>query len=503
MCPATNSKTSETASPKGALSPKKTWAPTYYTKRISKSSDGSDVIDFAHEWLVVTKGIRAGHPLDFTDWQRWLIDSLLERDRNGRLRYRRALVGLPRKQGKSLMGSSLALYGLLAGEAGAEVYSAAGDRKQARIVFNEAREQVMKSPVLSNYCKVYRDVIEVPAYGAIYRALSADAKLQAGLNPSMVIFDELWVQRTEDLWDQLTLGSGARVDPLVVAITTAGYDLNTLCGRMYEYGKRCAAGEQDDKQFGFFWWEAPPDCDIADEKVWRTSNPNIAEKLLDIEEMRSAVKQSSEASFRRFRLNQWVRSSQSWLPAGAWERLVGDVVLDPTAETYVGIDMALKHDSIAVVMAQPQGDMIAVHAKIWDTQQMAVDVSMIEDYLRQIHRQYRIMEFAYDPAYFQRSAEALSDDGLNMVEYPQTGSRMVPACGNAYELITNAKIIHDGSPTFTDQVLSAEQRMTDNGWRLSKGRSRRKIDACIAMVMALDRATKRPDSNVPSIINIW
>jgi phage terminase large subunit-like protein len=80
---------------------------------------------------------------------------------------------------------------------------------------------------------------------------------------------------------------------------------------------------------------------------------------------------------------------------------------------------------------------------------------------------------------------------------------MVPACGNAYELITNAKIIHDGSPTFTDQVLSAEQRMTDNGWRLSKGRSRRKIDACIAMVMALDRATKRPDSNVPSIINIW
>jgi len=485
-------------------SPNSLWAPTYFTKARSTLSDGNDLTDFASHFLKVSKGVRAGEALAFTAWQKWLLDNLLERREDGRLRYRRALVGLPRKHGKSLMGSALALYGLLAGEAGAEVYSAAGDRRQARIVFGEAKQQVLQSPILSSYCKVYRDAIEVPSLGAVYRALSADAKLQAGLNPSLVIFDELWVQKNEELYDQLTLGSGARVDPISIAITTAGYDLDTLCGRLYEYGKGCASGEIDDSAFGFFWWEAPADCDINDRNAWGISNPNLRELLLDEEDMEVSAKQSTEAAFRRFRLNQWVRSQESWLPAGAWERLSAEFHFDPNEEMFVGIDMALKHDSIAVVCAQQIDDKIGVKAKIWDTQNGAVDVSAIEYYVRELHNLYNVREFAYDPAYFQRSAEALADDGLPMVEYPQTGGRMVPACGNAYELIVNARLMHDGSPTFTDQVLSAAQRMTDNGWRLSKGKSRRKIDACIAMVMALDRATRKPDEgNAPAIMDIW
>jgi phage terminase large subunit-like protein len=500
----TQSKTSVTASQPRGLQPKKAWEPTYYTKRHSNITDGDDVIDFASQWLRVSKGVRAGEPLQFVEWQQWLLKALLERRENNRLRYRRAVVGLPRKQGKSLMGSALALYGLFAGEAGAEVYSAAGDRKQARIVFNEAREQVVKSAVLSAHCKVYRDAIEVPAFNSVYRVLSADAKSQAGLNPSLVIFDELWVQRNDDLYDQLTLGSGARVDPMIVSITTAGYDINTLCGRLYDYGKSVAMGEQEDENFGFFWWEAPADCSITDKAVWAKCNPNLASKLIDEDDLETSARQSSEMAFRRFRLNQWVRAEESWLPAGAWERLAGEVEIDPDLETWVGIDMALKHDSIAVVMAQPQGEKVAVSAKIWHPSEQAVDVASIEHYLREIHLNYNIKEFAYDPAYFQRSAEILIDDGLPMVEYPQSGQRMIPACGHTYELIINNKIVHNGSPVFTDQVLSAAQRMTDNGWRLSKGKSRRKIDACIAMVIALDRATRKPDAyNSPSVVPVW
>jgi phage terminase large subunit-like protein len=500
----TQSKTSVTASQLKGLLPKKEWEPTYFTKRHSDTSDGDDVIDFAYEWLRVSKGVRAGQPLEFVEWQQWLLRALLERRDNNRLRYRRAVIGLPRKQGKSLMGSALALYGLFAGEAGAEVYSAAGDRKQARIVFNEAREQVVKSPVLSAHCKVYRDAIEVPAFNSVYRVLSADAKSQAGLNPSLVIFDELWVQRNDDLYDQLTLGSGARVDPMIVSITTAGYDINTLCGRLYDYGKAVAQGDEVDENFGFFWWEAPADCSITDRSVWKQCNPNLAVKLIDEDDLETSARQSSEMAFRRFRLNQWVRAEESWLPAGAWERLVGEVEIDPDLETWVGIDMALKHDSIAVVMAQPQGEKVAVTAKIWHPSEKAVDVASIEHYLREIHLKYNIKEFAYDPAYFQRSAEILIDDGLPMVEYPQSSQRMIPACGHTYELIINNKVVHNGSPVFTDQVLSAAQRMTDTGWRLSKGKSHRKIDACIAMVIALDRATRRPDGyNGPSIVPVW
>jgi phage terminase large subunit-like protein len=351
---------------------------------------------------------------------------------------------------------------------------------------------------------VYRDVIEVPEFNAVYRVLSADGKLQQGLNPSLVIFDELHIQRNDDLWDALTLGSGARKDPLVVAITTAGYDLESLAGKLYTYGKRVAADEVDDDAFGFFWWEGKPDCDIFDRKEWVVANPNLTHKLLDEEDMESSAKQTSESAFRRFRLNQWVRSQESWLPAGAWERCVGVTVLDPELPCYVGIDMALKHDSVAVVVAQQQDEKIILIPKIWHPDDFGIDIAAVEAYLRELHLYNDVKEFAYDPAFFQRSAEALSDDGLVMVEYPQSQQRMVPACGNAYEMIVKEKIIHDGSPTFTDQVLSAAQRMTENGWRLSKGKSRRKIDACISMVMALDRATHKHKQPIePLILDIW
>jgi phage terminase large subunit-like protein len=481
--------------------------PTYATPSRSPISDGGIVADFGQTFLHISKGRDAGSPLVFTDWQRWLLDQIYERRVDGSLRYRRALVGLARKNGKSLLGSVIALNGLVEGGVGAEVYSAAGDRQQARIVFNEAKWQVQNSPALAGICKVYRDVIEIPATGAIYRVLSSDAKLQQGLNPSTVVFDELHVQRNDDLWDALTLGSGARVDPLIIGITTAGYDKETICGKLYDYGKQVAAGEIDDPTFGMWWWEASDGCSVYELDEWRTSNPNLELGLLSYEDMEVSSKQTGESAFRRYRLNQWVRSLESWLPVGSWETGNDPTrTIDNEQPVWVGIDMALKHDSIAVVIAQPQPDgKIVVRARVWLPEDSRLEVSAIEAFLRDTHRRYEVVEFAYDPAYFQRSAEILSDDGLPMVEFPQSRQRMVPACGNAYELITMGRVLHDGSPVFTDQVLSAAQRMTDDGWRLSKGRSRRKIDAAIALVIALDRATMRYNRDLfaPSIVKVW
>lgn len=492
-------------SQRSALLPKKAWQPTFFVPRRHSLSDGDLVADFAEQWLTVTKGTRAGNPLEFTEWQQWLLGALLERRDDGKLRFRRAYIGLPRKQGKSLLGSAVALYGLFAGEAGAEVYSAAGDRQQARIVFNEAKQQIVQSPMLSAECKVYRDAIEVPRFGAVYRVLSSDGKLQQGLNPSMVVFDELHVQRNSDLWDALTLGSGARVDPITIGITTAGFDLDTLAGQLYNYGKSVAANEIVDDAFGFYWWEAPPDCKIDDRKAWKKANPNLPLGLLDVEDMEVSSRQTSEMSFRRFRLNQWVRSQESWLPVGAWERLVEQTNINTTDECYVGIDMALKHDSIAIVLVQGKPDgRFHTQAKIWHPDMEGIDIADVEAHLRELHRNYNVKEFAYDPAFFQRSAEALMDDGLPMIEFPQSSQRMIPACGTAYDLIVQSRVVHDGSPMFTDQVLSAAQRMTENGWRLSKGKSRRKIDAAIALCMALDRATRRSISTpTPTIASVW
>ena len=479
------------------------WLPAFFTAPLGGETDGDFIAGFAEEYCAVTKGRNAGLDLSFMPWQRWLLDSLYERV-DGRLRYRRALIGLPRKNGKSLMGSAIALYALFAGEPGAEVYSAAGDRQQARIVFGETRAQIMNNPLLAAECRVYRDAIEVPQFGSVYRVLSSDGKLAQGLNPSTVIFDEAHVQPNSELWDALTLGSGARIEPLTIAITTAGWDLESLCGQLFQYGKRCAAGEIDDPTFGFFWWQADEDCDIHDEAQWVKANPNLACNLLELDDMKSAVKQSSEMAFRRYRLNQWVRAQESWLPPGAWEGCTDPTAgLEPGYETFVGVDMALKHDSIGIVLCQKHDDKYRVHAQIWHPSEAGVDVAEVEHYLRNIHQQYRLMEVAYDPAFFQRSAEILHDEGLPMLEFPQSANRMVPACGTAYELIVAGKVAHNGSPTFTDQVLSAAQRMTDNGWRLSKGKSKRKIDSCIALVMALDRASrKQQEQLVPMFFNV-
>jgi phage terminase large subunit-like protein len=324
--------------------------------------------------------------------------------------------------------------------------------------------------------------------------LSSDAKLQQGLNPSCVVFDELHVQRDSELWDALTLGSGARKDPMIVAITTAGFDLDTICGRLYNYGKQVISGERDDERFGFWWWEAPEGCAVHDRDAWALANPNLAEGLLDMEDMEVSMNQTAEIPFRRYRLNQWVRQEDSpWLPAGGWEQCQSELQVDPDLPMFVGIDMALKHDSIAVVLCQPQGHRLVVRAKIWIPDGAMTDIAAVEQYLRGLHREFNVREFAYDPAFFQRSAEALADDGLPMVEFPQSGQRMVPAIGTLYECIVNQQLAHDGDPMFTDQVLSAVPRQTDAGLRLSKGKSRRKIDAAIALSMAVDRATRREE----------
>ena len=248
-----------------------------------------------------------------------------------------------------------------------------------------------------------------------------------------------------------------------VGITTAGHDLDSLCGELFQYGKRVAAGEQDDPTFGFYWWQADDDVAVDDPAGWEAANPNLAEQLLDREDLEVASRQTQELAFRRYRLNQWTRTTESWLPIGAW-----DACTDPEAElvprepTWVGIDMALKHDSIAVVAVQKNDDgKFVAEAQIWLPDGNMIDVAVVENHIRDLHQRYECVELCYDPAFFERSAQALADEGLAMVEFPQSSQRMVPACQRAYEIICAGSITHAGSPIFSDQVLSAAPRQTN------------------------------------------
>jgi phage terminase large subunit-like protein len=197
-----------------------------------------------------------------------------------------------------------------------------------------------------------------------------------------------------------------------------------------------------------------------------------------------------EVDGRRYFLNEPAGAdSESWLPPGAWQAcLAPHLQLQDGADTFVGVDMALRHDSVAVVAVQHHDGRYVARARTWRLVGDTVDVAAVEAHLRALHARYRLIQAAYDPAYFQRSAEALVDFGLPMVEIPQGPGHMVPACQTAYALICAGQVAHDGDPLLADHVHAAVPRQVGEGWRLSKGRSKKKIDACIALVMALDRA---------------
>ena len=210
-------------------------------KKTASSTRASNVVDWIEYCCCHTKGEWAGQPLRLRPWEVEIVEGIFgPADRSGNRHVRTAFVGVPRKNGKSTFGAALALYLLIGdGEPGAEVYSVATDREQARIVFGIACDMVRAGP-LSKYAVVRRNWIECPRRQSIYRVLSADAPTKHGLNPHGVIFDELHAQPNRELWDVLTSGQAARRQPLTVAITTAGYDRESICWEQYDYGRKVA-----------------------------------------------------------------------------------------------------------------------------------------------------------------------------------------------------------------------------------------------------------------------
>jgi phage terminase large subunit-like protein len=479
-------------------------------------------------------------------WQRRDIADMFALRTDGLRRYREALLGLARKNGKSTLCAALALYFLVAdGEPGAEIYSCAGDKDQARIVFGDAKRMAQASPELASELKFYKDAIEFPALGGVYRVLSAEAYTKEGLNPHAVIFDELHVQPSDDLYTVMTQGSGTRLQPYLIAITTAGYDLDSLCGRRYLHGKRVESGEVEDPTYFFRWREpAASNCDYRDPQIWASANPMFG-IALDPQDFAVALTRITENDFRRYRLNQWVTALQAWLAHGAWDGCADPTVkLDPRLPVSVGIDVALRNDSTAVVVAQrqpieatpdsdePPRSRTVVRARIWENPHepgtaehdaWELNEFEVEEHLKALFVDFPEPAaevdgelrpgpaFLYDPAYFHRSARVLEGEGLTMIEFPQSDARMIPASQTLFQLVTAGELVHDGDPPLARHVGNATADQKPRGWRLTKprasGRStkgpiattRRKIDGVIACAIASYWAQQPPPERKKSV----
>jgi phage terminase large subunit-like protein len=429
-----------------------------------------------------------------------LYGKVYARRPDGRYRAREALIGLPRKNSKSANGSSMGLYGLLFSGEGAEVYSCAADKEQARIVFGVAKRMVEMDSQLSAMITPYRDALVVEETGSVYKVLSSEAFSKEGLNPSVVVYDELHAAPNPELYSVMSLGSGTRRDPLLIAITTAGVKIDvtgqeSVCYQRYQYGVRVASGEVKDPYFYMCWYGAPEKCNYKDPEVWASANPGYGD-FLDPDDFKAALGRVTENDFRTKRLNQWVSAVQAWLPDGAWPACRTDAELvEPGKGVVLGFDGSKNGDSTALVAVSVSADPWVKVIGCWERPTSAGDDwraprAEIKDAIRQACRDYRVVEISADEWGWLDALEELEAEGLPVVSFPQTLTRMAPATQRFYEAVVNRRLRHNGDPRLARHLGNAQLKVDSRGSRLQKDarNSPRKIDLAVASVMALDRA---------------
>jgi phage terminase large subunit-like protein len=472
-----------------------------------RAGDGPFIREFIADHCRITKdsfGGPAGEILSLRPWQDSMLDRLFARRPDGKRRHRTALIGIPRKNGKTAVIAGVALYGLTMEDEGAEVYSVAGDRDQARLVFGTAKRMVELDPELSGECKLYRDAIEVVETGSVYRALSAEAPLKEGLSPTLTVVDEVHVI-DEDLWNVFALAMGARIDPLMVGITTAGARFDTrgretLCYRMWDYGRRVAAGEIVDPTFYFEWWAAPEDLDYRDPRTWGIANPGYGD-ILDPEQLASSVGPTPEPEFRTKHLNQWVTSLASVFPTGSWDAIGWDVlhpdvsrVISPTEPVVLGLDGSWNGDSTALVGCAAT-DLHLFEVNAWEREpndpHWRVEAEDVDTAVEAAHKRYNVVEMACDPHEWRAQMQKWERERYRITEWPTNSlDRMIPAWKEFYGAVMDKLISHDGSPGLARHVANAVLKVDQRGARPTKEykSSGRKIDRLIAALIARDRA---------------
>ncbi len=487
-----------------------------------------EAVEFFPFLLRHIKGEWADRPFELAPWQQEIVADLMGTKRlsDGLRRYRKCYVEVPKKNGKSGMSSGIALLLLYAdGESGAEIYSAAADRDQAGIVFGSSREMVEASPHLAKLAQTYRKEIKIPSTRSIYKVLSADVPTKHGLNPHGIIFDELHTQPNRELWDTLTMGMGTRRQPLLIAITTAGFDRNSICWEQHQYAQKILQGIIEDESFYPVIYAADKEDDWTAPATWKKANPNLGISV-KYEYLESECQEAQELpgrqnSFKRLYLNIWTETENPWLDIEKW-RDCGEPV-DPEAlagrTCFGGLDLASISDLTCLELTFPPEEEdeplqvlsffwvpeegIRVRAKrdkvpyeVWRQQGFiestpgnVTDYNFIRQRIGQLGERFKIQEIAIDRWNASQLATQLEEDGLKVYMFPQTYVNMNGPSKELERLVLSKGIAHGGNPVLTWCVSNCVVTQDAGGnIKPNKRKSTEKIDGVVSLIMALPRA---------------
>jgi phage terminase large subunit-like protein len=411
------------------------------------------------------------------------------------------VIVIPKKNGKTTLLGALALFHL-AEVPEAEIVIGASSRDQARILFKQAAGLVRRSPDVYDLFDVKGGYGEIRIAGAEkdgprIRVLAADANTADGVIPTLALVDELHRHPSGDLYGVFRDGLGPRRGQMAT-ISTAGVALDSPLGllRVRAHGlesfRRDAAAKHNyaataSGDFVLHEWCLEGTEDVDDLRLVEKANP-ASWQTVEALRRRHESPTMTPWQWRRFACGIWTEGEEPWIDPRAWDDLADPALVIPDgAEVWLGVDIGVRHDSTAIVVAHRQDDdRIAVQATILEPPPHGnLPLERVEQAIRDLAREFRVLGVFYDPWTFRRSAEILEDDGLEVVEFPQSAERMASASANLYRLVETGDLVHDGDPVLRSHVMAGATKETERGWRLVKDpKSRRPVDALIAMAIA-------------------
>lgn len=475
------------------------------------------------ELLPHIKGPLAGQPISLEPWQIFVLTTVFGWVRkDGRRRFRRAYIEVPRGNAKSTLSSAVGLYMLTAdGEGGAECYSLATTRDQARIVFGDAQAMARKSAGFrARYdVTVGAHNVHVINTASKFEALSAEGSTLDGLNIHFGCIDELHAHKTRTVYDVVETGTGKRDNSLLWVITTAGSDRAGICYEVRTFLTRVLDGVvEDDSQFGIIYGVDDGD-DWATEAALIKANPNWGvsvrpEVILPLQ-AKALQLPSATNNFRTKHCNEWVNADTAWMDIRAWERCADTSLRIEDFEgqpCWIGIDLASKVDvaSMAILFehdgkvaafvrhylpedtiftatnSQYQGWMNA--GRITATHGNVIDFSLIEAELLDWMERFEVKAVAFDPFQATQFSTRMLAEGLPMIEVRPTVLNFSEPMKQLEALVLGSKFTFDGDPVLTWMVSNVVCHLDakDNIYP-RKERPENKIDGVVAILMALNR----------------
>lgn len=485
-----------------------------------------------------------GQPLQLLDWQHsvlWDVYGTVN-DYGYRL-YRYAYLEIPKKNGKTTMIAGLALYHLMCDPPGGQIYCCAAEKKQAGLVYKAAVGMIDQDEDLAAVLKVKESTKEIinKETGTILTVLSAEAYSKHGINPTVVIFDELHAQPDRDFWDVMTFGAGAaRKEPLWWVITTAGDDpdRHSIGWEIHEKALKLQSGELVDPTWYVRIYGVPEDFgmekedkdaeieDIYDEELWYRVNPSLGHTI-SIESVRQEAvsarnSEASEKLFRWLRLNQWISLKRiGWQPLSLWDKTTGKWELSELIgkKCYPGIDLSSTTDLTGVCYLFPPQDGLPDWRAIFDawipednmkervrkdhvpydrwvnskhmiaTPGNAVDYDFVEARIIAASKQYSMPIGGGDRWQMQGLAQRLMRGDVEIIEIPQTMAGMTGAMKAIERLMKKGMFTHERHPVARwcwGNVAIA----TDGNENIKpmKNKSKDRIDLVVAMINAMATA---------------